>query len=181
MALIFLHDRSLPGHLARFLFFCVLVALSGKRNNFVATAVFVSGVVFFSLLVPHGKVLLSLGPLQVTRGSLFSGIERALTLSGLMMLSRVFVRGDLKLPGTLGSLLGRSMRMLEMMREKKSMIAKGRVFAGIDRMMTEIEAAQTGDPGDGPRTRKRRNAKGILLLAAAVAVTAALGLAVRWP
>ena len=174
MALIFLHDRALPGHLAQFLFFCILVMLSGKRNNFVATAVFVSSIVFFSLLVPHGKILFSLGPLQVTKGSLFSGIERALTLSGLMMLSRVFVRGDLRLPGNLGSLLGQSMRVLEMMREKKAMIAKGRVISGIDRMIFEIEAAQTGDSDSGPRKETRRSVKGIALLAAMIAFTAAL-------
>jgi len=124
--------------------------------------------------VPHGKILFSLGPLQVTKGSLFSGIERALTLSGLMMLSRVFVRGDLRLPGNLGSLLGQSMRVLEMMREKKAMIAKGRVISGIDRMIFEIEAAQTGDSDSGPRKETRRNVKGIALLAAMIAFTAAL-------
>ncbi|MCL2191546.1 MAG: Gx transporter family protein [Treponema sp.] len=173
MALVFLHDRSLPGILAQFLFFCLLVWVSGRRNNYLATAAFIAGIVFFNLLVPHGRVLFSLGPLQVTRGSLFAGLERAFALSGLMMLSRVCVRSDLRLPGAIGSLLAEALRTLEAMRGKMSGlrgIGRRRLIAAIDGIMLE---AETGDPGGLPREKPRRSAKGILLLALMVALTAA--------
>ena len=180
MAVIFLHDRSLPGLLAHFLFFCVLVQVSGRRNNYPATAIFIAGIVFFNLLVPHGRVLLSLGPLQVTQGSLLVGLERAVTLSGLMMLSRVCVRSDLRLPGTIGSLLAEALRMLETMRGKIPGLrgkARGQLIAGIDDIMLKAEASYANGPKDIdiPRPKPGRNARGLLLLGAIVALTAAIG------
>jgi len=173
MALVFLHDRSLPGILTQFLFFCMLVWVSGRRNNYLVTAMFIAGIVFFNLLVPHGRVLLSLGPLQITQGSLFVGLERAVTLSGLMMLSRVCVRSDLRLPGAIGSLLAEALRMLEMMRGKMSGlrgIGRGRLIAAIDGIMLE---AETSKPVSLPVEKTRRSAKGILLLATMVVLTVA--------
>jgi len=174
MALIFLYDRSLPGLLTHFTFFCILVRVSGRRNNYLATAAFIAGIVFFNLLVPHGRVLLALGPLQVTQGSLFAGLERAVTLSGLMMLSRVCVRNDLRLPGAIGSLLAEALRMLELMRGKIPMLrgkGRGRVLAVIDSIMLDVE---TADPGDPSRGKPARNVKGILLLLAIVLLTLAI-------
>jgi len=187
MALIFLHDRSLPGLITHFFFFCALVWVSGRRNNYLATAVFIAGIVFFNLLVPHGRVLLVLGPLQITQGSLLVGLERAITLSGLMMLSRVFVRNDLRLPGAIGSLLAEALRILEMMRGKMPgfrrihrihRIRRGRMIAAIDDVMLGVENAAPGDPDGLSRERPRRNAKGILLLMAMVILTAAIGLVI---
>jgi len=200
MALVFLSERSLPGHFAQFLFFCLLARLSGKSNNWPASAALAGGIVFFSLLVPHGRVLFALGPLPVTQGSLLAGLEKALTISGLMMLSRACVRDALRLPGALGSLLARSLRLLGMMRGKKALIKRGSAFAGIDRMMLEMEAAcaaEAEQPADQDAARnnaRRRSAlrenarrifapgggaKGALLLAAMALLAAALGQAGR--
>jgi len=176
MALIFLYDRSLLGHFVQFLFFCLLVWFSGRKNNLLATVVFIAGIVFFNLLVPHGRVFFALGPLEITQGSLLSGLKRAFTLSGLMMLSRACVKNDLRLPGSLGSLLAKALRMLELMRKKIPLIRRGHVFAGIDGMMLEMETANLGGPGDIPQKKPRRNIKGILLLGAMVILTAAMGL-----
>ena len=179
MALIFLHDRSLPGLLAHFAFFCILAWVSGRRNNYLVTAVFIVGIVFFNLIVPHGRVLLALGPLQITQGSLFTGLERAITLSGLMMLSRVCVRNDLRLPGLIGSLLAEALRMLELMRGKMPALrraGRGQLVARIDGIMLEMETVEAGGSGSITRDKPRRNAKGILLLVAMVIMTAAIGL-----
>ncbi|MCL2192322.1 MAG: Gx transporter family protein [Treponema sp.] len=175
MALIFLHDRTLPGLITHFLFFCLLVWVSGRRNNYIATAGFIVGIVFFNLLVPHGRVLLTLGPLQITQGSLFAGLERAITLSGLMMLSRVCVRNDLRLPGSIGSLLAEALRMLELMRGKLRKMNRGQIIAGIDGIMLEVETAPPAGDGDLLRKKPRRNTKGILVLLAIVVLTAAIG------
>ncbi|MCL2599672.1 MAG: Gx transporter family protein [Treponema sp.] len=178
MALVFLHDRSMPAHVARFLFFCLLAWLSGKKIGLLSTVVFIAGVVFFNVLAPHGRVLFVLGPLRVTQGSLFLGLERAVTMAGLMMLSRACVRSSLGLPGKPGLLLAKAMRMLELMREKKAMIGKGHVIAGIDGMLLELEAADTYGPGDDPPAKPRPNGKGLLLLGAIVAFVFTLGVAV---
>jgi len=178
MALIFLLNRSLPCRVVQFFFFCLLAGLSGKKLNPFATLIFMAGIVFFNLLAPYGRVLAVFGPLRVTQGSLFAGLEKALILEGLLMLSRACIKSDLKLPGTIGSLLGESLRILELMREKKGIrllqkpIRRGHIIAGIDRLMLEIEAANVNETEKTPRRKPQRNVKGILLLCVIILLTA---------
>jgi len=138
VALIFIVS-PLPVRAALFLGFCVFARVMGKKINPLITLAIIAGIVFFNLLVPYGKVLAVVGPLRITQGSLLAGIEKALTVEGLLMLSRACIRSDLRLPGKIGSLLGDSLRILELMREKKGLIRKGRIIAGIDQMMREID------------------------------------------
>jgi heptaprenyl diphosphate synthase len=170
MAVIFVLS-PLPARGVQFLFFCALAGLMGKKINPLITAAVMAGIVFFNLLAPYGKVLAVLGPLRITQGSLLAGLEKALTLEGLLMLSRACIAGDLRLPGTVGSLMGESLRILELMREKKGLIRRGRIIEGIDRMMQEIEAGDITEP-DAPRTAPKRNVKRVLLLGAMVLLTA---------
>ena len=184
MALIFLLSRSMPGRVAQLLFFCLLARLLGKKINLFATLIFMAGIVFFNLLAPYGKVLAVFGPLQITQGSLFTGLEKALTLEGLLMLSRACVKSDLRLPGTIGSLLGESLRILELMREKKSIrllqkpISRGHIIAGIDRLMLEMEAASNSVTENAPRRKPQRSIKGILILCVIVLLTAVMGIGI---
>jgi heptaprenyl diphosphate synthase len=180
MALIFLLGRSLPARAVQFLFFCVFVRLMGKKVNPLITITIMAGIVFFNLLAPYGKVLAVLGPLRITQGSLFAGLEKALTLEGLLMLSRACIRSDLRLPGTIGSLLGESLRNLELMRGKKGLIRRGHIIAGIDQMLREVETVNAAEPSDTPQPVPPRNIKNILLLSAMVAVTAGIGVVLNF-
>jgi heptaprenyl diphosphate synthase len=175
MALIFLLSRSLPGRVAQFCFFCLLAGFSGKKINPFATLIFMAGIVFFNLLAPYGRVLAVFGPLRVTQGSLFAGLEKALTLEGLLMLSRACIKSDLRLPG-IGSLLGESLRILELMREKKGMIRRGHIVAGIDSLMLEMEAVNVDETENTPRRKPQRSVKSIVLLCVIILLTAAMGL-----
>jgi len=172
MALIFLLNRSLPGRVVQFFFFCLLAGLSGKKINPFAAFIFMVGIVFFNLLAPYGKVLAVFGPLRVTQGSLLAGLEKALSLEGLLMLSRACIRSDLSLPGTIGSLLGESLRILELMREKKNIIRRGHIIAGIDRLMLEMEAVNVNE--NAPPRKQQRSVKGIVLLCVIVLLTAVM-------
>jgi len=176
MALIFLLNHSLPGRIVQFFFFCLLAGLLGKKINPFATLIFMAGIVFFNLLAPYGKVLAVFGPLHITQGSLFAGLEKALILEGLLMLSRACIKSDLRLPGTIGSLLGESLRILELMREKKGMIKRGHIIAGIDRLMLEMEATNNDDTKNAPPRSQQRSLKGIVLLCVIVLLTAVIGL-----
>jgi heptaprenyl diphosphate synthase len=175
MALVFLFGRSLPVRIVQFLFFCLLAWLSGKKNNVFITLLIMAGIVFFNLLAPYGKVLAVIGPLRITEGSLFMGLEKALTLEGLVMLSRACIKSDLRLPGSVGSLLGESLRMLELMRERKGNIGRGRVVSGIDNLMLEMEAMSAAEPENLPCSKPKRNVKAILLLCAMVLLVFGLG------
>jgi len=151
-ALVFLFNRPLEIRVIQFLLFCIPAFIAGKRINFITTIFFIVCIVFFHLLAPSGKVLAVLGPLRITRGALYAGIDKALTVSGLALLSRVCVRSDLRLPGTVGSLLGESLRILELMRERKGMIKYPHIISGLDRMLLEIEDINTRE--NLPRTNE---------------------------
>ena len=138
MAVIFVLS-PLPARAVLLVVFCAAARLMGKKIHPLITLAIMAGIVFFNLLAPYGKVLAVWGPLRITQGSLFAGLEKALTLEGLLMLSRACIKSDLRLPGTLGSLLGESLRILELMREKKGLLRRGGLIAGFDQMMREIE------------------------------------------
>jgi len=173
MALIFLFNRSLEIRIAQFLFFCLLALVFGKKLNLFITLLFMLGIVFFHLLAPFGKVLASFGPLRITQGSLYAGIDKALTVSGLVILSRTCVKSDLKLPGTIGSLLGESLRMLELMRERRGMIKRKQIISGLDKIMLEMETINPDDTVKN-QERKKINVKSILLLSAMVLITSGI-------
>jgi uncharacterized membrane protein len=176
MALLFLFNRSMEVRIAQFLFFCLLALVSGKKINLFATAIFMISIIFFHLLAPFGKVLAVLGPLRITQGSLYAGIDKALIVSGLVILSRVCVKNDLKLPGTIGSLLGESLRMLELMRERRGLIKPKQIISGLDKLMLEMETINFDDPDDNPVKKQKINVKSILLLISMVLITAVMNL-----
>jgi heptaprenyl diphosphate synthase len=185
MMALFLFTRSAPlyfvpiSRFAQFLFFCFLAWRSGKKMNLPAAAAIIAGIVFFNLLAPHGKVIASLGSFRITQGSLYAGLEKAFTLEGLVMLSRACIKSDLRLPGTLGSLLGETFRILELMREKKSFIGKGLVVSGIDRLLLEMESADTEEQMNAPRKKVKRKIGNILLLCGMVLATGLIKLTIN--
>jgi heptaprenyl diphosphate synthase len=174
MALIFLFNRSIEIRVAQFLFFCLLAFFSGKKINLFATLLFMAGIVFFHLLAPFGKVLALVGPLRITQGSLFAGADKAITVSGLVILSRACVKSDLRLPGTIGSLLGESLRMLELMRERRGLIKRKHIISGLDKIMLEMEAIDIDDTANTSSEKQTTNVKSILLLSAMVIITAGM-------
>jgi heptaprenyl diphosphate synthase len=173
MTLLFLFNPSPLFRIPQFAFFCLLAWLSGKKRNPLVTALIMAGIVFFNLLVPYGKMLAQWGPLRLTQGSLLAGLGKAVTLEGLVMLSGACVKPDLRLPGSLGALLGESFRLLELLRERRTVIRRGHIIEGLDLLMRELEAAPAGTVP--PRGNLKRKAVSLLLLAGMVALTAAIG------
>jgi len=176
MALIFMFNRSMEIRIAQFIFFCLLAFLSGKRINLFATILFTGSIIFFHLLAPFGKVLASFGPLRITQGGLYAGTDKAVTISGLVILSRACIKSDLKLPGTIGSLLGESLRMLELLREKRNMIKRKQIISGLDKIMLEMEAINFDDTENTQEKKQGLNVKNIILLSAMVLITAGMTL-----
>jgi heptaprenyl diphosphate synthase len=180
MTLCFLFNPSPLFRIPQCIFFCFLAWLSGKKNNPLISALVMAGIVFCNVLVPYGKVLAELGPLRITEGSLLGGLEKAVTLEGLLMLSGACIRPGLRLPGGIGALLAESFRMLELMRERGTRIRRGRVIEGLDHLMLELEAAPAGgapETAPVPQGQTGLNTKGLLPLAGMTALTAAMGIA----
>jgi heptaprenyl diphosphate synthase len=174
MMLLFLFCRSLPGRVMQFLLFFLLALLSGKKNNIFSTLLIMAGIVFFNLLAPYGKVLFTFGPLHITQGSLLAGLEKAVTLEGLVMLSAACIKSDLKLPGGTGSLLGESLRILERLRERigRRRDTRESIIARLDRILPELEMEDPEEQNNIPPKKIKRSARRILLLLLMVILTA---------
>jgi hypothetical protein len=135
--------------LDQFLLFWFLAWLCGKKNNPLITLLIIVFITAFNLLVPYGEVLYTLGKFRITSGALISGLTKAVTLEGLIMLSRVTIRQDLRLPGSLGRLIGDSFRIFEKITEKKGRIDRKNIAGSLDKLLFELSEEETGGQ-DGP-------------------------------
>jgi heptaprenyl diphosphate synthase len=153
----------------QFFFFWLLAWVSGKKNNPLMTFLIILCIAAFNLIVPYGRVLGSIGPFRITQGALLAGIHRAVTLEGLIMLSRVSIRRDLKIPGGFGRLIGESFRIFALIMEKKQRITRKNFIGDIDRLMIELsgEEPTEADPYPDQESRPRRF-PGLFILAGAV-------------
>jgi len=131
----------------QFLFFWFLAWLSGNKNNPLFTFLVMLGIVIFNLIIPYGQVLFSIGVFKITSGALETGINRAVTLEGLIMLSRFTIRQDLKIPGLFGELIGESFRIFAVMMNQKQHITRKNLIADIDRIMLDL----SGDTSEAPQ------------------------------
>jgi len=129
----------------QFIFFWFLAWLSGKKNKPLFTFLVMLGIVIFNLIVPYGRVLFSAGVFKITSGALLTGINRAVTLEGLIMLSRFTIRQDLKIPGLFGELIGESFRIFAVIMNQKQHITRKNLIADIDRLMLDL-SGDTSQP-----------------------------------
>jgi heptaprenyl diphosphate synthase len=141
----FVFNPSTELRVLQFLFFWFLTFLSGRKTKsvFVITAFIL--IVAFNLLIPYGRILFSIGPLKITSGALAAGIHRAATFQGLIMLSKLCIREDLRLPGAFGKLLGESLRIFSVMMDRKKLITRKNLFASLDNMIMELSASEIPD------------------------------------
>jgi heptaprenyl diphosphate synthase len=152
----------------QFLFFWFLAALAGKRNNPLITILIIIGIMAFNLLAPYGRVLFSRGLFRITEGALLAGIQRGVTLEGLIMLSRAAIRRDLRLPGSFGELIGESFRILTFVQERKNSITRKTFVRDIDNLMIELSGTEVSMVAEKGRSPARPPAAGRIILAAAV-------------
>jgi heptaprenyl diphosphate synthase len=142
----FVFNSSTQLRVIQFLFFITLVLLSGKKVNFFSTFLIIAGIIIFNLIIPYGRVLYSIGDFKITSGALKAGVHRAVTLAGLVMLSRACIRQDLKLTGAFGELLADSLRLFTVMMGKKNHITGKNFITGIDSMLLELSEEETPEP-----------------------------------
>ena len=95
------------------------------------------------------------------RGALFLGIQRAVTLAGLIMLSRIAIRQDLKFPGLFGELLGESLRVFSTIMNQRQRITRKNLIGDIDQMLIDlsggpsVEFASVPQQGRAPAARTK--------------------------
>ena len=133
-----LFNPSVEYRCLQFLFFWFLAILCGKKTNPVFTILITIFIIAFNLIIPYGRVLFSIGAFKITSGALEAGIHRAVTLQALVMLSKLTIRHDLKLPGAFGQLLSNSLQYFSVIINKKHRINGKNLIASIDTLMLEL-------------------------------------------
>ena len=145
-----LFNPSTEYRILQFLFFWFLAWVSGKKTDFVFTVLITAFIITFNLLIPYGRVLFSIGIFKVTSGALEAGIHRAVTLQALVLLSKVTVRQDLKIPGAFGQLLSESLRMFSVIMSRKYRLIGKNLMVEIDNLMLELSSQSSRSGGELP-------------------------------
>jgi len=145
-----LFNPSTEYRFLQFIFFWLLLLLTGKKTNPFLTLITILFITVFNLIIPYGQILFAAGPVKITSGALKSGLHRAVTFMGLIMLSKASVRQDLKIPGAFGELLGESLRLFSVMMSKKYRLKIKNPIKVIDTLLMELSeenyAANTEEP-----------------------------------
>ncbi|MCL1815712.1 MAG: Gx transporter family protein [Treponema sp.] len=148
LAVLFLVVPYLQIRTALFLFFWILALKAGKNTRPVFTVVSMMMITACNLFPPFGKILFQAGPFVIAGGSLMRGLQRAVTMEGLIMFSRLALDSIPPLPGKAGSLLQESFRILERMnkifeadafkpKEKNRGKGKARLLKKLDKLLCE--------------------------------------------
>ncbi|MCK4541718.1 MAG: hypothetical protein KAU17_05730 [Spirochaetales bacterium] len=161
------------------LLFAFLAIGAGKRLKPLYFIILAGSITFFELLLPVGKVLLSVGPLIITAGSLERGLLKGFTIVGLVFISLFTIRRDLTLPGALGGLLGRVFFYFELIFTARSRVNPKAFIASLDTILFELHPPGSHERGaagfDAPGTgdlvgQNRTRPAGIVFLGGLVAL-----------
>ena len=153
----------------------LLVLGTRRRMRWGRTATFFGAVVAFNLAAPGGKVLLELGAFPVTEGALRVGLTKALSLTSLLLLSKIGIRHDLELPGRLGRLLTLTLAYVRFLLDADVKLLARDPVGRLDRLLLE---AQRGVATSLPTAvATRSTASGITILAALLALQWAAAIA----
>ena len=131
-------DDPLP-RLLQVIILGILVRAAGKRLLISYFVFLIFTVTFFHLLIPQGRVLLSIAQLSITEGALFAGLYRGLSIIGLVFISLFSIRRDLQLPGTIGRLIGVTLRYFEQIYEYRKSARLNHLVKYLDKVLFDIE------------------------------------------
>lgn len=167
-AFLFQQDLAIRG--TEILLFVVLNAAGGRRVRVVQILVMTAGIVLFNLFVPTGRVLVSLAGFPVTEAALRGGVARATALVGMIAISQFSLREDLRIPGRVGGLVGRSLLYFQRIVGMKARVDRKDIVGSIDALLAKAQAGDR-EPARGKGLATRTTPAGALALAAIVAAT----------
>lgn len=154
---------GIQSRLAALVLFGILAVLAGKRIRVGYYSVLTASIVFFHLLRPLGRTIASIGPLIITSGAFQTGLMKALTLCGLILISQFSVSRSLQLPGRIGSILSRTFLYFEKILDGKRTIRPRNFIATLDRTLLEMSRSEIEDQDDAPLTGVRTAPRSILI------------------
>lgn len=118
--------------------FFVLASLKRNKIKILPSILITLSIVFFALLIPHGRVLLTIGSFRITLDSLLLGLKRSGILVGMVFFSQFLISPKIKLPGKAGIFLKQVFFWLEMLTSIKISFKPGHIIESIDSRLCEI-------------------------------------------
>ncbi|MDE0023040.1 MAG: hypothetical protein OXP69_01365 [Spirochaetaceae bacterium] len=142
---------STPAVRAAQLALLVIVALGiGRSIRIGRTVVFFAAVVAFNLVTPGGRVLAAPAGFPVTAGALEVGLAKAFGLTGLLLLSKIGIRRDLRLPGRAGHLLDLTLAYVRgFLAADVKLLARDPV-GRLDKLLCEVQREVDAAPDSTP-------------------------------
>lgn len=134
----YLVQSSLVVRVVQVVLFAYLTTLAGKRLQWIYFTTIIVTITIFHLFVPSGFVIASIGGFRLTLGALRTGLYKALTIVGMVFISLVAVRADLRLPGRLGTLVGTMFWSFEQIMEHRDELEARRPFISGDRLLLTL-------------------------------------------
>jgi len=135
----FLLQKNLIMMTAQVAFIMVIAVLKGRKIKPVPVLVVLTSVVLMNLLQVNGKVLFAIGSFSVTLGALKIGLDKALTLIGMLYVSQYMVSGRPKLPGKFGQLLSKQFLFFEHIVTSWKRPERGNFIESLDVVLEEME------------------------------------------
>ena len=157
-----------------------LTTVAGKKllwPYFITITIAITG---FHVLVPTGAVIFEIGTFPVTAGALRNGTFKALTIIGMVFVSLVSVRADLRIPGTVGAVAGKLFWSFEQIMERRIDVRVSAPLRSADAMLLDLYEslvsmdATAADTAGRKATARRTTPGAIVLVGAVVAVQWAL-------
>lgn len=175
VSLAFLFQPRAELKLLLLLGFIAVALASGKKVSLLATLLVSLGIVAANLLVPVGRVLVSLGGFRITEAALLDGLDKAITFEGLIYISKASIRPGLRIPGRFGSIVGQAFVYYDRIVEYRGKIKVATIFEDADALMLGVWDSEPAAAAQAGPSRGRP--LGLGLAAAAVILSlGALGL-----
>ena len=139
MLLSLMFAKSLTIQVGIALFAVFLVFFDHGRISILPVATMTLSIVLFNLFVPFGKVLCTPLGFPVTEGALILGIKKALTMEGMVFISRWMLLPGFRLLAKQGRLLSQAFVILGHLSGGRKKIDPKNLIASLDSIMFELD------------------------------------------
>lgn len=120
------------------LFFVLVLIKKHGKVKWLPSLLILIFVTLFSLFVPFGKVLFSIGTWKITLGALVSGLERSFLLIGMVFISQFMLDKNVSLPGKLGFMMESVFLIYDRLVVEKISFKKRNIIEAIDEKLMSL-------------------------------------------
>lgn len=106
---VFILQKYILAKLLLALIFFTIAIFNKKKIHYISILIFIIATVSFNIVVPNGRVMFKIGFFPVTENSLLRGLDKAVTLVGLLFLAKAFVFKSLSIPGKIGKTITKTL------------------------------------------------------------------------